>query len=224
MNFALIKAIFLKDILNQYRSKETFNSVIFFSLLVITIGSFALEPGSQASIEIASGILWISYVFSSVIILNHSFLIEKEEDVIQGLIIIPNNNINIFLGKYLTNFVYTLFIEIIILASFIILFNISIKKDILILLVYIVLVDIGFVCIGSLFASMLINSKVREMLLPILLFPIIIPLIIGAVKSTTFILHGTSFKYYFPYLMLIILFDVVYLISSIILSDYALGD
>lgn len=224
MNFALIKAIFIKDIINEYRSKETFNSVIFFSLLVITIGSFALEPGSQASIEIASGILWISYVFSSIIILNHSFLIEKDENVIQGLIIIPNNKINIFLGKYLTNFVYILFIEIIILASFIILFNISLKKNILILLVYIVLVDVGFVGIGSLFASMLINSKVRELLLPILVFPIIIPLIIGAVKSTTFLLQETSYKYYFPYLMLIILFDLVYLISSIILSDYAIGE
>jgi heme exporter protein B len=224
MNFSIIKSIIIKDIVIEYRSREAFNSVLFFSLLVIAIGSFAIEPGTKAVFEISSGLLWISYIFSSTLILNHSFIVEKEENIIQGLIISPYDKINIFLGKYAVNFIYIFCIEIIILIAFIILFNINITKSLIILLIYIIMIDIGLVSVGTLFASMLINSKAREMLLPILLFPIIIPLLIVSVKATTILLQDEPHKYAVPFLKLIISFDIVYLISSLILSEYSITD
>src|SRR4030042_4223282 len=168
MKFSIIKSIAQKDILLEYRSREALNSVIFFSLLVLAIASFALEPGSEAIKELSGGVLWISYFFSGMIILNRSFALEQDENAIQSLLLAPIKKSHIFWGKFVTNFIYIVFIEIIIFLIFVIFFNLQFHTKMIVLWLYIILIDAGFISVGTLFAAMLIRSKTREMLLPIL--------------------------------------------------------
>lgn len=220
----IIKAIALKDFLIEYRSKEAINAVVFFSLLVLAISSFALEPGSSAAKELAGGILWIAYSFSAIFSLNRSFSIEKDENAIQSLLLIPGKKSLIYWGKFFTNFVYIFFTEIIIFFPFLILFNIQIGYALLILWAYILLADIGLISIGTLFASMLLKSKTRELMLPILLFPISIPLMLAATKAFSLLLQGAPHFYCIPWLKIILSFDIIYLTACLLLSEYTIGE
>lgn len=219
-----IKAIAQKDFLIEYRAKEALNAIIFFSLLVLSIASFALEPGSEAARELSGGVLWISYFFSGIISLNRSFTIEKDENAIQSLLLVPLKKTYIYWGKFLTNIIYLISIECVIFIAFIVLFNIQIGSSIVILWLYILLVDAGFVCIGTLFASMLVNSKTREMMLPILLFPVSVPLVIAAVKASTLLLQQMPHNYCIPWLKIIIAFDLIYLTAAYMLAEYTIGE
>lgn len=219
-----IKAIAQKDFLIEYRAKEALNAIFFFSLLVLSIASFALEPGSEAARELSGGVLWISYFFSGIISLNRSFTIEKDENAIQSLLLVPLKRTYIYWGKFFTNIIYLISIEVVIFIAFIVLFNIQIELSILILWLFILLVDAGFVSIGTLFASMLLKSKTREMMLPILLFPVSVPLVIAAVKASSLLLQRMPFNYCIPWLKIIIAFDLIYLTAAYVLAEYTIGE
>jgi heme exporter protein B len=224
MNLHAIRAIAQKDFLIEYRAKEALNAILFFSLLVLAIASFAMEPGSDAARELGGGILWISYFFSGIISLNRSFAIERDENAIQSLLLVPLPKLYIYWGKFVTNILYFLSIEVVICGAFIILFNVPISWNLAILWIYIVLVDIGFVSIGTLFASMLLKTKTREMMLPILLFPVSIPLVIAAVKASTLLLQQMPHAMCIPWLKIIIAFDIMYVTASYLLAEYTIGE
>lgn len=224
MKFSIIKSIAQKDILLEYRSREALNSVIFFSLLVLAIASFALEPGSEAIKELSGGVLWISYFFSGMIILNRSFALEQDENAIQSLLLAPIKKSHIFWGKFVTNFIYIVFIEIIIFLIFIIFFNLQFHAKMIVLWLYIILIDAGFISVGTLFAAMLIRSKTREMLLPILLFPVSIPLVIASVKATSYLIQNVSYVYIIPYVKIIIAFDLIYVFAVSLLAEFVIGE
>ena len=224
MNITVIKAIAQKDFLIEYRAKEALNSIFFFSLLVLAVASFALEPGSDASRELSGGILWISYFFSGIISLNRSFTIERDENAIQSLLLAPLRRTYLYWGKLCTNIIYLISIEIVIFIAFVILFNIQISWSIALLWMYILLIDIGFVSIGTLFASMLLKSKTREMMLPVLLFPVSIPLVIAAVKASTLLLQQMPYADCIPWLKIIIAFDIIYVTAAYLLAEYTIGE
>ena len=212
--FKKIWAIVWKDIRAEIRTKEIFSSMFIFSLLVLVIFNFSIDLLEVNPLDIAQGVLWIAFTFSGILGLNRSFLFEKENDCLQGLMLTPVDRSAIYFGKMLGNLIFMLIMEAIAVPIFVVLFNIGIYDKIISLAIVIILGTLGFVTVGTLFSAMSVNIKAREVMLPILLFPIVVPVIIASVKSTGAILTGKPFDDIISWLKLIAVFDVVFLVVS----------
>jgi heme exporter protein B len=181
-----------KDLKAEFRTKQMLNSMMIFALLVIVIFSFAF--GSEASIFIpvlnknvidilAPGILWIAFTFAGMLGLSRSFSLEKEEGCLDGLKLCPVERSEIYNGKVVSNAVLMILVEITTIPIFIILFNYDIK-NIPGLALVVLLGTAGFIFVGTLLSALTVNTRTREILLPVILFPVLLPVIITAVSST----------------------------------------
>ncbi|MBI5748561.1 MAG: heme exporter protein CcmB [Nitrospinae bacterium] len=217
-------AIVWKDIRAEIRTKEIFSSMFIFSLLVLVIFNFSIDLLEVNPLDIAQGVLWIAFTFSGILGLNRSFLFEKENDCLQGLMLTPIDRSAIYLGKMLGNLIFMLIMEAIAVPIFVVLFNIGIYDKIISLAIVIFLGTLGFVTVGTLFSAMSVNIKAREVMLPILLFPIVVPVIIASVKSTGAILTGKPFDDIISWLKLIAVFDVVFLVVSFLSFEYIIEE
>ena len=222
--FSKVWAIVWKDIRAEIRTKEIFSSMFIFSLLVLVIFNFSIDLLEVNPLDIAQGVLWIAFTFSGILGLNRSFLFEKENDCLQGLMLTPIDRSAIYLGKMLGNLIFMLIMEAIAVPIFVVLFNIGIYDKIISLAIVIFLGTLGFVTVGTLFSAMSVNIKAREVMLPILLFPIVVPLIIASVKSTGAILTGKPFDDIISWLKLIAVFDVVFLVVSFLSFEYIIEE
>ncbi|OGW05218.1 MAG: hypothetical protein A2889_02365 [Nitrospinae bacterium RIFCSPLOWO2_01_FULL_39_10] len=222
--FKKVWAIVWKDIRAEIRTKEIFSSMFIFSLLVLVIFNFSIDLLEVNPLDIAQGVLWIAFTFSGILGLNRSFLFEKENDCLQGLMLTPIDRSAIYLGKMLGNLIFMLIMEAIAVPIFVVLFNIGIYDKIISLAIVIFLGTLGFVTVGTLFSAMSVNIKAREVMLPILLFPIVVPLIIASVKSTGAILTGKPFDDIISWLKLIAVFDVVFLVVSFLSFEYIIEE
>ena len=222
--FKKVWAIVWKDIRAEIRTKEIFSSMFIFSLLVLVIFNFSIDLLEVNPLDIAQGVLWIAFTFSGILGLNRSFLFEKENDCLQGLMLTPIDRSAIYLGKMLGNLIFMLIMEAIAVPIFVVLFNIGIYDKIISLAIVIFLGTLGFVTVGTLFSAMSVNIKAREVMLPILLFPIVVPVIIASVKSTGAILTGKPFDDIISWLKLIAVFDVVFLVVSFLSFEYIIEE
>ncbi len=210
----VISAIIRKDLIVEYRSRQTFLPTLFFGLLVLVVGNFSLSvAGDQQSI-IAPGILWISFLFSGLLFLNHTLASEKEENSLAGLLISPTSPGKLFLGKMLSATIFLVALETILFPVFHILFNFQFTLNSLWLYLIIILAAIGYCSIGVLLATMALDVKNREILLSVLLFPILIPVLIMAVKASIILLNQLRMEQFFNWLKLLIAFDVIYVVLS----------
>ncbi|MBI3815535.1 MAG: heme exporter protein CcmB [Nitrospinae bacterium] len=219
-----IWAIVWKDIRAEIRTKEIFSSMFIFSLLVLVIFNFSIDLLEIKPLDIAPGVLWIAFTFSGILGLNRSFLFEKENDCLQGMMLTPVDRSAIYLGKMLGNLILMLVMEVIAVPVFVILFNIGIYDKIFQLAVVIFLGTLGFVTVGTLFSAMSVNVKTREVMLPILLFPIVVPVIIAAVKSTGAILSDKPFEDIISWIKLLVVFDVIFLVVSFLSFEYIIEE
>ncbi|MBI3584803.1 MAG: heme exporter protein CcmB [Nitrospinae bacterium] len=222
--FRKVWAIVWKDIRAEIRTKEIFSSMFIFSLLVLVIFNFSIDLLEVNPLDIAQGVLWIAFTFSGILGLNRSFLFEKENDCLQGLMLTPIDRSAIYFGKMLGNLIFMLIMEAIAVPIFVVLFNIGIYDKIISLAIVIILGTLGFVTVGTLFSAMSVNIKAREVMLPILLFPIVVPVIIASVKSTGAILTGKPFDDIISWLKLIAVFDVVFLVVSFLSFEYIIEE
>ena len=219
-NMRCIMSIIQKDLLLEIRMKEVLASIFIFGLLVILIFNFAFSPGIKNKIEIIPGILWVAFIFSGTIGLNRSFQKENNNNCLDGLLLSPVDKNSIYLGKMLSNLIFMLFCEAIILPVFSIFFNIDLFSIILPLSGIIFLGTLGFVIVGTLFAGISENTRSKEILLPILLLPIVSPVIVSAVKSTKAIFMQIPLSEVYPFIKLLISFDIIFLVLSLLVFDY----
>ncbi|MDT8317716.1 MAG: heme exporter protein CcmB [bacterium] len=218
--FGRVMHIGLKDLKVEIRSKERLYSMMVFSILVMVIFNFAFDPGAEYIREVAPGILWVALVFSATLGLNKTFASEKEQDCLQGLMLSPLDRSGIYFGKVLSNTFFSLIVAMLTLPFFAVFFNISLLQVFMPLTLVIVLATIGFIAVGTLFAAISVGVKRGEMILPILLFPIEVPVIIAAVKATSMILDGRMMVDYSMWLKILILFDIIFLMVSFVTFDY----
>ena len=201
-----------KDTISEMRTKEIISSVLVFALLVIVIFNFAFDaiPGTLALV--APGILWVTFAFSGVLSLNRAFVMEKEEGCLEGLMVCPMSPEVIYVGKLLGSLLFMLIVEIIALPIFAVLFNLPVLSAQLITITF--LATVGFVAVGTLFSALAVNTKAREMVLPILFLPVVVPIIISAVKASGLALSGESWSGLSPWLQIIGAFDAIFLVVS----------
>ena len=219
-----IWAILKKDLLTELRSRETLPSMILFSLLVVLMFNFTFEPGSEAIVEALPGILWVAIIFAGTLGLNRSFVSEQEEECLQGLLLCPLDRGVLYLGKMLGNLLFILIMEGLVFPIFAILFNLDIVHLLLPLMPVFFLATVGFAALGTLFSAMAVNTKAREVLLPILLFPLTVPIVLGAVKTTGTILNGSALTEGRPWLQMMTVFDIIFLVAAFLTFEFVVEE
>ena len=200
-----------KDILLELRSRDIIVSVLVFGFLVVVVFNFALNLTPQRVTALAPGILWVAFAFAGVLAMNRAFVREQEQGGLEGLLLTPVSRDAIFLGKALVSFVFMLIVEGMLLPVFAALLNFSAWSLTLILTV--VLATLGFATVGTLFSAIAVQTRSREILLPVLFFPIILPVLIGAVEASgAAIGAGTGGAGTGRWLPLIAVFDALFLV------------
>lgn len=224
MAFSAILTIAWKDALSEFRSRDTLSSMIIFCLIVVVIFNFMFEPGSNLVREMLPGILWVAITFSGILGLNRSFIYEVDQGCLQGLLLCPVEHYVIYFGKMLGNFLFILLMEIFFLPIMIILFNLSILNIFLPLCLIIFLGTLGFSAVGTLLSAISVNTRAREILLPVLLFPIAIPILLSAVKATSQLLISGSLSEALSWIKILTAFDIVFLTLSSLLFEFVVED
>ncbi len=179
-----IWTILWKDLRLEWRTKESLSAMLVFGLLVIVIFNFSFNPSPAEVRQFGAGLLWIAYTFAGVLGLNRSFAAERENGCLQSLLMAPIDRSSLYLGKWIANLVFMLAAEAVILPLFLLMFNVPIGSHIGRLVLITFLGTLGFTCLGTLFAGVSMNTRMREVLLPVLLFPVSLPLLLWAVEST----------------------------------------
>ena len=210
--FATIFAVAWKDILLELRTKNVITAVLTFALVSMVIFNFAFEPTPKIIAIVAPGILWVAITFAGLLGLNRSFSMEEENESLEGLLLCPVTRDVIYFGKLLGIFLFMLVAEAILLPVFAILYNLDVFE--IGMFVIMTLTTLGFAGIGTLFSAIAVNTRSREMMLPMLLLPLASPIIIAAVESTRIVLDGGTWSEIGRWWQLILAFDVIFLIAS----------
>ena len=199
-----------KDILLEVRSKDIIISVLVFGFLVAVVFNFALNVSPQRISELAAGILWVAFAFAGTLAMNRAFVKEKEQGGLEGLLLSPVSRDAIFLGKVLVSFLFMLIIEGLLLPVFAAMLGFSALSWTLILTI--LLATLGFATVGTLFSAIAVQTRSREIMLPVLFFPIILPVLIGAVEASNIALGNGSGIGLDRWLPLIGVFDAIFLV------------
>ena len=217
-----VLAIVWKDIVAELRTREMFSSMFVFALLVILIFNFAFELRVEDINQVAPGVLWVAFTFAGMLGLNRSFILEKDRGCMEGLLLSPVDRSAIYFGKLLGNVIFMSVVEAIITPIFIALFNLPLFHPSLLLII--VLGTVGFASVGTLFSAIAVNTRAREVMLPILLFPVVVPAMIAAVKATGAILDGQPLSEWRRWLQLLAAFDLIFLAVSFMTFDYVVEE
>lgn len=199
-----------KDILLEIRSREMIVSVVVFGLLVVVIFNFALSAASGRATDLAPGIMWVAYAFAGTLAMNRSFVREQEQGGLEGLLLSPVSRDAIFLGKALGSFLFMLLVEAVLLPVFAAFLGFSVLS--LTLAATILLATLGFALVGTLFSAIAVQTRSRELMLPVLFFPVILPVIIGAVQATSVAIGGSTVTGLDRWLPLLAVFDALFLV------------
>lgn len=214
-------AIVWKDLLVEMRAKEMLLSVLVFAFMVLVVFSFAFNPVEHDLSDIFAGIMWVAFLFAGTLGLNRSFQSERQNLAVQGLILAPIDRASIFLGKFISNTIFMLTVELVLTPVFVVLLNYKYRGGGLWLLAALLLGTVGFAAVGTFLAALSSNTRASEVLLPVLLFPLLAPVIIGAVRTTEAALTGKVAAAATGYAFLGA-FDVIFLALPFVLFEYML--
>jgi len=218
------RAILMKDIRTEMRSREFLGNSFIFALLVIVIFNFAFTITPHNSQELASGILWIAFLFSGTLALGRSFQLEADNGCIQGLVLTPVDRMSIFWAKFAGNLLFLALIQAMIIPIFIILYNINVMEHFAQMVAVLLLADIGFMTLGTVLSAVSVNLLARDLLLPVLLFPLLVPLIIFAAGATSALIDTGDMAVFYSRVRLITAFDAVYFVVSSFLFEHILDE
>ena len=206
--WSLTLATLVKDIRLEWRTKDALNSMLFFSLLVVVIFSFSFDPYAEQSREIAGGLVWVAFLFASIVALNQTWARELRNQVLDGYRISPAPPNALFLAKAMGNFIFVLLLEALMTPLFIVFYNLRALGPAWQLIPVGVLGTWALVVNGTFFAALSVRTRSREIMLPLLLFPISIPAIQGMVEATRILLAGDGSARF--WIVLLLTYDVVF--------------
>jgi heme exporter protein B len=212
-----------KDLRSEFRTKEALNASIAFSVVILVLFSFAFDPTSDQLTEFSGGLVWLVFSFAGTLVLNRSFSRETQNDCLDGLLAAPISASSLFLGKSLANFVLLMLIELVSLPVFGLFYNIRWTRQLAPLLGVLVLGTWALTAIGTFFSALTVNLRIRELMLPMLVYPLMIPALMASMTVTTVLLNGTPLgaEQIFPVRMLVA-FDIVFTLLSVFLIDTVL--
>ncbi|MBI4545493.1 MAG: heme exporter protein CcmB [Gemmatimonadetes bacterium] len=218
------RAVAWKDLTAERRTKANFNAVVFLAALMLLLFGFALGPDAEALRGAAAGILWLTVLFSGVLAFNRCYQLELEGGALETLLHYPGDRRAVFLGKLAANLVFVLLVEAILLPAAAVLYDLPMARPFPGLAGVLVLGTVGFVTLGTFYAAMASRIRAREVLLPLLLFPMLVPLLVAAVEATSALLAGDAMGDSKAWLRLIGVFDVIFFVASLFAFEYVIEE
>lgn len=215
-------ALVWKDLTAELRSREVLSSMLVFAMIVIMIFNFALELDIRTRNSVTSGILWVTLTFAGTLGLNRSMSIEKDHGCLDGLLLAPVDRTAILSGKIISNLVFMLIVALIILPVYSLLYSVNLLSPGLIGVI--LLGSVGYITVGTLLAGMAVQSRTRDVLLPILLFPVSIPLLIAAVKGSAGFLQVLPISELKPWINLLIVYDVIFAAIAFMVYEHVVDE
>jgi len=212
-----ILAIVWKDLRAEFRSLELVSSMLVFSLLVILIFNFALELDIKTRQSVTAGVLWATFAFAGTLGLNRSMSIEKDRGCMDGLLLAPVDRSAIYFGKFISNLAFMLLVEVFVLPIYSVLYNTNLFQPGLLLVI--LLGSIGYTAVGTLLAAMSVQTRTRDVLLPILLFPVAFSVLLAAVKASGGFLSNSELTDILLPINLLIAYDVIFIAVAFMVFD-----
>jgi heme exporter protein B len=217
-------AVFRKDLLIELRTKDSLNAMLFFGIVVLVVFNFAFESARETIRQAVPGVLWVAFVFSGTLGLNRMFASEKENSCLQGLLMVPMDRGIIYLGKMLASVVFMLIAEIVIFVFSLVFFNLTVWSEIPYLMLVFFIGTLGFTGVGTLLSAVAVNTRLREVLLPLILFPVVLPILINAVEATNIILNTGDYQALKLPLTVMSAFTIIFGTLAYLLFDFVLED
>ena len=215
-------AVVWKDVLVERRSKETVNAVVFFSVLLLFVFEFTLGGDRERLLTLLPGLLWLGVLLAGLLGLGRSFVLERENDCWEALLLTPGDKGAVYLGKLVGNLLLMALVETVVLALFTLFMNVDLGRAMPGLLVVLALGTLGIAAVGTLFGAMTAHVRARELLFPVLLLPVLVPVLLAIVKSTEALLGGESLGAVSHWLQLLVAADVIYVVAGLLTFDVLL--
>jgi heme exporter protein B len=213
-----------KDLAIEFRTRSAFLSALVLSLLAIVIFFFAWDPTAVAAMDLAPGVLWVTFTFSGLLGMHRSFGVESHDGAMDALLVAPVPREAIFLGKLLANLVFVLGVQAISLPAVALFYNLPLGSATFALSGVMVLAAVGLASIGTLFAGITANTRMAELLLPVLALPFFVPIVMPAAQATAALLAGRPVSESFDWLRVLLAFDLVFLFACAVAFPYTLED
>jgi heme exporter protein B len=216
------RAVAWKDLTAERRSKAGFNSVAALGVTILVLFGFALGPDAEAVRAAAPGALWLAALFAGVLAFNRSYQAEMDGGALEPLLMYPGARRSLFAGKLMANFVFVALLLVIVIATSLVLFHVSVPRAWLHVLAVILLGEVGLVTLGTFYAAMASRSRAREVLLPLLLFPMLVPVLLAAMQATKALLTGDVMHEAGAWTSLLVAYDVIFLIATFLAFDFVI--
>ncbi|MGH9392485.1 MAG: heme exporter protein CcmB, partial [Vicinamibacteria bacterium] len=225
----VVLAILRKDVRTEIRTRQMISSMFVFAVLVLLVFNFTLFLDEVRAMELGPGILWVAFVFSATLGLNRSFAIEGENRCLSGLMLAPAPRSAIYFGKLLSNVLFTTAMEIFVLPLFVVFFNLSLwelltPSELATFFLVLFLGTAGYAAVGTILAGVAANTTMREVLLPVLLFPVSVPIAIGAAEATRLLFDQNPDTTPWVWIRVLLVFAVVFLIVSWLTFEYVIEE
>jgi heme exporter protein B len=217
-----VRAIVWKDLTSERRSKAGFNAVAFLGVLTLLLFGFALGPDTEALRNAAAGALWLAILFAGVLAFNRSYQLELDGGALEPLLLYPGPRWTIFAGKLLANLLFVLLVEAVVVPVAIILFQVQARGGWVPLLGVMLLGSVGFVALGTFYASMASRSRAREVLLPLLLFPMLVPVLLASAEASSALVSGDPMREAGAWIRLLLAFDVIFIAASFLAFEHVI--
>ena len=212
-----------KDLRAELRSKETINASVSFAIVILLLFSFAFDPTAEQTREIAGGLIWLVFAFAGALVLNRSFARDLPNDCLDALIASPIPGSALFLGKAVANWVLLLAVELVCMPIFGIFYNVPWTDQFGSMLLVLMLTTWGMTVVGTMFSALTVNLRLRELMLPMLVYPILIPVLLGAIQLSATLTMGQPIQSdQFIWMKLLIGFDVIYTSLALLLVESVL--
>ena len=218
--WSLTVATLVKDIRLEWRSKDAVNAMLFFALLVVVIFSFAFDPTAEESRQIVGGLVWVAFLFAAVVALNQAWMRELRNQVLDAYRVSSAPANALFLGKAIGNFLFIAVVEALLVPLFLVFYNLRSVGPAWLFVPVFLLGTWALVVVGTFFAAISLRTRSREVMLPLILFPISIPAVLAMVEATTMILTGTESPKF--WISLLLVYDVIFTTVCLLLFETVL--
>jgi heme exporter protein B len=218
-----ITAIIFKDIVIELRSKESITAMLMFGILVLVIFLFAFDASGADKSMIAPGSLWVAFSFAAILGLNRSLAMEIDNDCLQGLLLAPLGRGDLYLGKVASNFAFMMIAELIVLPVFVVFYNLTISLRLLAVAAIACLGTLGIAAIGTILSTISANTRMKEVMLPVLQIPLTVPVVIASVEATSQVLNSEK-PQISAWLTILAGFSIVYLTVSYLVFEFAVEE
>lgn len=220
--FRQLYAILAKELAVEWRTREAISAMLVFGLLVLVIFNFAFDLQGVDMKVLGPGVLWVAFCFSGILGLGRSFARERDKGSIDGMLLAPIDRGAIYLGKAIANFLFIVVMEAVTLPLFVILFNVPIEWFPLV--GYLLLGTVGFSAVGTLLSAIAASTRMREVMLPVLLFPVLVPLLVASVKITQGAIQGMQFSDYQGWFNLLVAYDLIFLTVAYLVFEFVVEE